>query len=203
MVALYSYVVDHDHGFAPHPSGRYCTLVHCKFGGERGKRNIVEIANVGDWILGTGGQSRLSAGNGRIIYLMRVDEKLCFKNYLTDRRFLGRADCLDRGTGNKYALVSESFWYFGRSAIPVSRVPQFRCSHPLEKKGPGFRSDFSEASVERLTSWFQKTYETGIYDEPCSPIPVLKQGFRGCRGNLLKNRRRCKPVVGHVSRVIK
>lgn len=55
---LFSYVVDHDHGFAPNPYGGYCTLVHCKFGGERGRQNIVEMAKVGDWIVGTGGRSK-------------------------------------------------------------------------------------------------------------------------------------------------
>ena len=57
MTKLYSYVVDHDYGHNPNPYGGICTLVHCKCGGEIHKRNIVEMAEVGDWILGSGGMS--------------------------------------------------------------------------------------------------------------------------------------------------
>jgi hypothetical protein len=42
--SLFSYVVDHDFGFAPNPKGDYYTLVHCKFGGRAGHKNIVELA---------------------------------------------------------------------------------------------------------------------------------------------------------------
>lgn len=42
--SLFSYVVDHDLGFAPNPEGDYCTLVDCKFGGRAGHKNIVELA---------------------------------------------------------------------------------------------------------------------------------------------------------------
>jgi hypothetical protein len=37
-------MLDHDLGFAPNPEGDYCTLVHCKFGGRAGHKNIVELA---------------------------------------------------------------------------------------------------------------------------------------------------------------
>lgn len=62
---LYSYVVDHNHGFAPNLFGMYCTLVHCKFAKPRGKRNLVEIANVGDWVLGTGGKAQTARAMAR------------------------------------------------------------------------------------------------------------------------------------------
>lgn len=81
---LFSYVVDHDLGFAPNPYGGYCSLVHCKFGGAGGRRNIVEMASPGDWILGSGGAGPESAGVNRIVYLMRVDEKLSFSRFLAD-----------------------------------------------------------------------------------------------------------------------
>jgi hypothetical protein len=88
-VKLFSYVVDHDLGFAPNPYLGYCTLVHCKFSDAEGRRNIVELAEIGDWILGTDGSNRQSAGNGKLIYLMRVDEKPTFEEFLADRRFHG------------------------------------------------------------------------------------------------------------------
>ncbi|WP_370661919.1 hypothetical protein [Massilia alkalitolerans] len=167
---LYSYVVDHDHGFAPNPSGMYCTLVHCKFAKSGGKRNLVEMANVGDWVLGTGGQSSDSAGNGRIIYLMRVDEKLDFGRYLRDTRFAGRLDHSDEGQGNKFALVSRHFFYFGREAVGLSELPSSLHNAGLEKRGPSYRSDLPGHLVHELVSWFERTFEPGRHGEPCSPL---------------------------------
>lgn len=189
MMKLYSYVVDHDHGFAPNPDIPYCTLVHCKFGGETGRRNIVELAEVGDWIVGTGGQSRHSAGNGRLIYAMRVEEKLRFRDYLKDSRFRHRADCCDRGTRNKYALVSRKYWYFGRSAVPIQRIPRFGLRHSLEKRGPNFRSDFPMEFVSQFAAWLEQCYILGVHDEPCSPVPRL--GVRRVCACGLKIPKRC------------
>ena len=68
---LFSYVVDHDYGFAPNPFGGICTLAKCKYGSK--KRNIVEMAERRDWIAGTGGADlSKSAGHGKLIYAMRV-----------------------------------------------------------------------------------------------------------------------------------
>ena len=188
---LYSYVIEHDHGFAPHPRGRYCTLVHCKFGGKYGRRNIVELANVGDWIVGTGGKSRLSAGNGKIIYFMRVDEKLKFEDYLTDSRFEHRLDRKDLGLNNKFALVSRTFWYFGRGAINIQKIPRFGLLHPLEKRGPWFRSDFNEKYINSLTHWFENNYSPGIHDEPCSPLPSIQFRSKCMTKRIVKNKVSC------------
>src|SRR3569623_2505651 len=122
MPQVFSYVVDHDRGFAPNPTGGFCTLVHCKFGGIGGRRNVVELADLGDWVLGTGGNSRASSGHGTILYLMGVDEKPSFPTYLADPRFAGRLDCMDVGQGNLSALVSHTFFYFGRYGLPVTSL---------------------------------------------------------------------------------
>ena len=53
---VFSYVVEHDNGLAPNPYFGYCTLCRCKFREKPGgHRNIVELAEKGDWIIGTGG----------------------------------------------------------------------------------------------------------------------------------------------------
>lgn len=168
---LHSYVVDHDHGFAPNPSGKYCTLVHCKFS-KGGRKNLVEKARIGDWVLGTGGQSSHSAGNGRIVYLMRVDEKLPFDRYMRDTRFAGRVDHCDDAQGNQFALVSHHYFYFGRNAIPISDLPPRLRLAALEKRGPGFRSDLSESLADELVNWFERNYEVGVHGEACSPLSV-------------------------------
>src|SRR5260221_12084613 len=75
MPKLFSYVVDHDYGYAPCPFGGFCTLAKCKYGSK--KRNIVEMAEEGDWIAGTGGADLgKSAGQGKLIYAIRVDENV-------------------------------------------------------------------------------------------------------------------------------
>jgi hypothetical protein len=175
---LFSYVVDHDLGFAPNPFGGYCTLVHCKFGGKTGRRNVIELAQVGDWVIGTGGKSKDSAGHGRLIYLMRVSQKLPFSKYLSDRRFQGRSDCKDFGSGNKYALVSRRFFYFGRNALPISALPD-QLAENIAKRGAGFRRDYQRGKLKKLVRWFKKNYETGMHGDPC-----------GAKRNTLKVRRR-------------
>lgn len=164
---LYSYVVDHDHGLSPNPVDGFCTLVHCKFNKSGKRRNIVEMSKIGDWVLGTGGQNSESSGNGKIVYLMRVDETPSFLDFLKDSRFLGRADQCDLGEGNTAALISKHFYYFGRNAVDIP--PQFR-NLPIEKKGPGYRSDLQLQQVEQLISWFQKNKNIGVHGGPCSPI---------------------------------
>ena len=81
---VYSYVVEHDNGYGPNPYFRFCTLCGCKF---EGGKNIVQLAKVGDWVIGTGGKSKRSAGHGKLVYAMRVDEKLTRWEYFTDSRF--------------------------------------------------------------------------------------------------------------------
>lgn len=165
---LFSYVVGHDHGFAPNPVGQFCTLVHCKFS-RNGKRNVVETAESGDWILGMGGQSSHSSGNGTIVYIMRVDEKLPFSRYMRDRRFAGRLDHCDTGKGNKFALISKHFFYFGRKAMAINSLPEHLRSG-LEKRGPGFRSDLPSELIKQLIESFENKFETGMHGYPCSPL---------------------------------
>lgn len=170
MAMLFSYVVDHDRGFAPDPESPYCTLVYCKFQHDGGHRSIVELAEVGDWVLGTGGQSQESAGNGKIIYLMCVDEKLPFRDFLTDSRFQGRRDCKDKNLGNRFALVSKEFFYFGKNAVDSSALPVDLTTDELVKHGPGFRRDYPVQKVQQLAKWFAKHYKTGVHGEPCSSV---------------------------------
>ena len=82
VVKIFSYVVDHDTGYAPNPYFGLCTLCRCKIR-ERPEdnRNIVELAEEGDWVIGTGRASKRSAGHGRLVYAMRVDKKPTREEY--------------------------------------------------------------------------------------------------------------------------
>ncbi|MGA2678815.1 MAG: hypothetical protein ABSF37_05875 [Sedimentisphaerales bacterium] len=197
MPLLYSYVVDHDTGKAPNPWGGYCTLVHCKFQDNSKRRNIVELAKKGDWILGTGGESKQSAGNKKIIYLMCVDEKLPFKSYLSDKRFIGREDCRDDSKGNKFALVSKKFYYFGKNAIDISKLPGV-LQENLEKKGRGYRKDYPLKHLEKLCTWFSDRYKIGTHGTPCKPCTDKESKCPGkCRqsstGNLARGKLSHRP----------
>ncbi len=75
---LYTYVVARDFGFAPNPFFGFCTLATCK-------PKIRSSARVGDWIVGTGSKAYRLAG--RIVYAMRVCERLSFEEYWIDPRF--------------------------------------------------------------------------------------------------------------------
>jgi hypothetical protein len=71
-MALYSYIVKDDTGFAPNPFFGYCTLACCKPG-------IRKHAERGDWIVGLTPRAK---GNGnKIVFCMKVDECLPFSVY--------------------------------------------------------------------------------------------------------------------------
>ncbi|MGD8780536.1 MAG: hypothetical protein PVH88_16405 [Ignavibacteria bacterium] len=72
----YSYVVSRDYGFAPNPFGKFCTLATCK-------QRIRKSAKVGDWIFGITSRKL----NNRLLYAMKVDDKLSYNDYWNDPRF--------------------------------------------------------------------------------------------------------------------
>jgi hypothetical protein len=76
----------HDTGFSPNPFWGFCTLANCK-------PQIRRTAKLGDWIVGLSPKAK---GN-KIIYAMRVDEKLTYEEYFRDKRFASRIP--DFGTG--------------------------------------------------------------------------------------------------------
>jgi len=152
MSRLFSYVVQHDYGYAPNPEDGFCTLAKCKYG-RGGRKNIIELAGIGDWIAGTGGADlRVSAGHGKLVYAMRVEEKLRLREYHQDPRFRGRRDneARDAHLQDRYALIFSFFYYFGRNAPDLSGLPEGNLHHPFEKRGPGHRSDFTEGVHPRL-----------------------------------------------------
>jgi len=178
VMTLYSYVVDHDNGFAPNPYYGVCTLAHCKYA--RGDRkNVVELAKVGDWVVGTGGNSRKTAGNGKLVYAMRVDERMTLKQYYADPRFEKKKPndgSYQRRKGDnlptakhltkRFVLISKYYFYFGEKALKIPKRFRIHPVHPLEKKGPGFRSKFSDKFVRSFTRWLQRNYRLRMLGKP-------------------------------------
>ncbi len=72
---LFSYIVRHDDGVAPNPFHGICTLTICK-------PVIRRTAKVGDWIVGLGSaNSPIGNMSGKVIYAMRITEKLILGEY--------------------------------------------------------------------------------------------------------------------------
>jgi hypothetical protein len=164
MMKTYSYVIDHDCGYAPNPQKGICTLVQCKFQGPSRNRNIVELSNVSDIIIGTGGSSKCSTGHGTLIYIMKVTQKISFEDYLITKRYQGRVDCHNKCAGNKYALISMEFIYFGEEAVGINSLPQQYRN--IEKKGPWFRVLVPESIGDDLYAFLKKRYGIGMKGKP-------------------------------------
>ena len=196
---LYSYVIQHDFGHAPNPYWRFCTLARCKCREEpRQRANIVELADVGDWIVGTGGADhRKSAGHRNMIYAMKVEEKIRLGRYWSNQRFkdkkpLTNGDYAQRRGDNKrpkspfeenerYALVAwDEYYYFGNHAIQIP--PEFRA---LEKRGPGFKKTFTPEFIGQFLHWLKRNYKPGKHGEPCG-----QEFLSSTEG---KNLKTCKP----------
>lgn len=113
---LYSYCVRHDGGSAPNPFGGLCTLVICK-------PAIRRAAQLGDWIVGTGSTaSPVGDASGRIIYAMRVSEKLTMAEY--DERCMERlrAKIPDINSPRLQDRVGDAIWHYASAdAPPVAR----------------------------------------------------------------------------------
>ncbi len=195
VVKLYSYVVEHDNGQAPNPYFDFCTLCLCKFRkSAAGRKNIVELAEVGDWVIGTGGANRRkSAGHGKLVYAMRVDEKPSRWKYFRDSRFArkkpkagtykqSRGDNIqpsdDFEKHKQFALVSHSqhFYYFGKEAKNIRKFD-------LEKKGPGFRCHFEQAKINQFIEWLRKTHPPGKHGEPCQTVVNGPKGSNKCKSS--------------------
>jgi hypothetical protein len=178
---LFSYVVDHDYGYAPNPSGGYCTLCQCKFSHNGRHKNIVESAQEGDWIVGTGGVDETkSSGHGSIIYAMEVQEILALKDYLKDPRFASRKDTSPASHAPwRRALISRRFYYFGRKALRIpARFQAFPNPDPkgqprkftLPKKFAGFKANFPEQFIAEFERWISK-FKSGKSGKTCGSVP--------------------------------
>ena len=76
---ILNYVVYYDFGFAPNPFYSICTLATCK-------PMIRKSANIGDWVMGVSSK-RFFPNEQRLIFAMKVTEKMSFTEYWNDPRF--------------------------------------------------------------------------------------------------------------------
>lgn len=180
---LYSYVVEHDYGHAPNPYYGVCTLDHCKCRKSRhAPKNVVELVEKGDWIVGTGGANqKKGAGHENLVYAMEVNEKLTLAQYWHDSRFKDKRPAAAgtygqmRGDNKKpttafernrrYVLISWNYYYFGKGAgKKAKKIPREFLA--LEKKGPGFKKNFAPEFIGGFINWLQRNEELGMHGEP-------------------------------------
>jgi hypothetical protein len=93
-------VVARDFGFAPNPFHGFCTLATCK-------PRIRRKAEVGDWVIGMGGD-RLNA-TGKCIYAMRVSAKVNFNEYWTNPAYMDKKPVRN---GSRKMMVGDNIYYF-------------------------------------------------------------------------------------------
>ncbi|GHT36380.1 hypothetical protein FACS189427_07870 [Planctomycetales bacterium] len=92
---LYSYVITRDYGFAPNPFWGYCTLATCK-------PKIRKSAQVGDWIVGIGSGAKNSKMKGRLVYAMKVEQKITFDEYWKDTEFQNKKPVMNGSKRQNY-----------------------------------------------------------------------------------------------------
>lgn len=190
---VFSYVIEHDLGFAPNPFHRVCTLACCK-------PFIRKAANLGDYILGTG--ARRPGLHGHLIYWMRVDQILTFDEYWASVRFKKKKPVMSGTTFLRYGdniyrrgldgafLQSDSFHSNtdgaqsdGDIQRDTGRTDRVLIGHefaywgrsaiPLPedlrcfvKKGPGHKRNFTQVQLDRLQAWLDEHPQRGYIDEP-------------------------------------
>ena len=195
-MVLYSYVIVRDYGFAPNPFFGYCTLATCK-------PKIRNGAKVGDWVVGNGS---VVVQNGiyknKLIYAMRVDEKMSFDDYWEDDRFFvkrpimngsnkqfygdniyhkaiksgkyiqenshhslenGKINMLNynRDLKSKSILISRTFWYYGKKAIPFPS--KFK---DIIKEGIGVKKTTDEKFINKFIIWLHEQNENSLIGKP-------------------------------------
>jgi hypothetical protein len=185
---LFSYVVEHDTGFAPNPDHGYCTLAHCKYKKRGKRRNLIEMAQHDNWVAGTGGADpKKSAGHGKLIYLMRITERMSLEKYWNDPRFREKRPSLnqkfpgdnkrDRIQKGRFVLISDHFWYFGKKAKELPPA----LAKKIEKKGPGYRcQSIKPNTVQELIDWVKRRFpKMGAHGKPCK-MPKNVRERRKC-----------------------
>lgn len=93
----YTYIIRRDYGFAPNPFGGVCTLATCK-------PAIRKNAVPGDYIFGI---SPKDLGN-KLVYAMRVHEKMTFNEYWNDERFQSKKPIMN---GTPKTAYGDNIYY--------------------------------------------------------------------------------------------
>lgn len=120
----FTYKIDHDYGLAPNPFGGFCTLAVCK-SDIRKNKNL----EVGSWFFGIGAKSVGTQYFKKLIFCMKVEEKLTFNDYWNDIRFQYKKPILN---GSLVQMYGDNFYHQDKNGDWV----QENSAHSLEDGTP-------------------------------------------------------------------
>jgi hypothetical protein len=148
----YSYRVDHDLGFAPHISGRVCTLCGCK------STTIEKWATAGSWVIGIGGRG--TGKPNKLIYAMQVTTTQSYNELRRSRPSAAAYLRPHRIPEDARVLLSDHFYYFGDNAqtIPQSLT---HIIHPAQ----GCRR-LSDQDIEKVCRLILDRFGIGRHGTP-------------------------------------
>ena len=167
---VFSYIVSRDYGFAPNPFHGFCTLANCK-------PVLRRVAGETDLVVGT---SPLAAGR-RLVFAMRVTEKLTFEAYWNDARFERKRP---RFCGSLRDAYGDNIY----EPQPDGGFFQHRSHHSLSDGSPNLYNLIKDTSTNAVLISDDFTYWGG--DGP--PVPGTLTNFHGLDLRA--------PTQGHVSR---
>lgn len=155
MPRLFSYIVDHDTGYAPNPSNDICTLAYCKY-------PMRPHVKEGDYVVGLG---KKDLGN-HVVYAIRVTEALEHDLYLLDSRFEDRRGDYDNDNAKKEiaesptVLISTDFVYWGGEGPPL---PANLTGLIFDRQG--YKGPKNAPLIPAFIEWFEGV-EKGCLGEP-------------------------------------
>lgn len=201
MVKLCTYVIMKDTGLAPNPYFGWCTLAVCT-PNHQGAR-----LSSGDWIAGFLSKKR----DNRLLYLMRVDERLHLNDYFRDPRFAAkkpdlRGDWKARCGDNFYSLGRDGVWKQHRNRFHIGKeflrrdtkkpyafvgerfwyfgelAPAAGGAFSRLVGGRGVRVNHDPKLVASFIDWVTSKWEEGIHGTPHDNPDLEGHGGRaGCR----------------------
>lgn len=192
---VFSYVIDHDLGFAPNPFHRVCTVSACK-------PLIRQHAQVGDYVAGTG--SKPNNLQNQLVYWMQIDEIVTFDKYWDDPRFRRKRPLM---SGSRMQIYGDNIYHrdldgnflqedsfhselHGVASIPnltrdTGRTDRVLISRkyaywgdaapliPIDLRDlvhptQGHRCNFSDDRVEAFVTWFNSMTSRGFLGRPAN-----------------------------------
>lgn len=177
---LHSYVVARDYGFAPNPFHAVCTLATCK-------PEVRRVAQIGDWVVGTGSASRKR--RGYLVFAMQVAEAMSFQQYFDDKRFQVKKPNLRSGKKNAFGdnIYSKV----------AGKWHQLNSHHSHSDGSPNKRNIENDTQTDRVLIGFNYIYWGGA--GPAVPKAFRNyKGFDICAGRGHKNRFPKKMVLDFV-----
>lgn len=189
-MTIFSYIIEHDLGFAPNPFHGFCTLACCK-------PIFRKLAEIGDYVLGTGAvEPKL---RGYITYWMRVDEILTFDEYWADPRFRRKKPMM---SGTTYLRYGDNIYHRDGTGVlrqensfhsredgslspgdferDTGRTEKVLISHEFAYWGRAAKAlppdlqcfvrrqkwHFTDVQIERFMAWLAEHPERGYRGEP-------------------------------------